>query len=196
MDLTGRYAIPAPPERVWEALNAPEILKGCIPGCEQLEKLSLTDFRAVATLKIGPMKATFRGKIVLSDLEPPRRCKIAGEGQGGVAGFAKGHAEVSLEPDGAGTLLSYTAHASVGGKLAQIGQRLIDSAAKQIADDFFARFAKALGTQAELTPDPQVEAVSASDAEGGEGEHNGSEAWILGVIGVVAVLLVLLGRVL
>ncbi len=90
MDFTGRYVIPAPTEAVWAALNDPEILKYCIPGCEQLEKTSPTDFAAVAVLKIGPLKASFRGKVTLSDLDPPFRCKLAGEGQGGVAGFAKG----------------------------------------------------------------------------------------------------------
>ncbi len=160
MDFTGRYVIPAPAEAVWAALNDPEILKHCIPGCEQLEKTSPTDFAAVAVLKIGPLKASFRGKVTLSDLDPPFRCKLAGEGQGGVAGFAKGHADVELTPEGGGTTLTYAAHASVGGKLAQIGQRLIDGAARQIADDFFGRFSQALAALnpvAQLEPDPQVE---------------------------------------
>jgi len=196
MDFTGRYSIPAPPETVWQALNDAEILKRCVPGCEELEKTSDTDFRAVATLKIGPMKASFRAKIALSDLAPPRRCKITGEGQGGVAGFAKGHAEVELAPEGAGTLLSYTAHASVGGKLAQIGQRLIDSAAKQLADDFFARFSAALAPKTELAPDPQTEIPTAVADDVTEGRGTAPEIWILSIIGVVAILLVLLARVL
>jgi len=201
MDFTGRYSVPAPPEIVWNALNDPEILKSCIPGCEALEKVSDTDFRAAATLKIGPMKASFRARIALSDLDPPRRCKIAGEGQGGVAGFAKGHAEVDLTPEGASTLLSYRAHASVGGKLAQIGQRLIDSAAKQIADDFFARFTAALAPKAEPTPDPEVDAAILAAAampvdQAKERDRRTPEIWIVSVIGVVAILLALLAWVL
>jgi carbon monoxide dehydrogenase subunit G len=155
MDFTGRYAIDAPPQKVWDGLNDPAILKICIPGCEQLDKTSPTDFIATARLKIGPLSATFKGKVTLSDLDPPHRCKIGGEGQGGVAGFAKGTAEVVLAPDGTRTVLTYSAKASVGGRLAQIGQRLIDGAAKQIADDFFKRFATALAAPV-LVPDPEV----------------------------------------
>src|SRR5882762_8327132 len=144
MNFHGRYVIPAPVDAVWSALNDPEILKYCIPGCEEIEKTSPQDFTAVAMLKIGPVKARFRGKVTLSDLDPPLRCRLSGEGQGGVAGFAKGDADVELTPDGGGTVLTYAARASVGGKLAQIGQRLIDGAAKQIADEFFGRFTQAL----------------------------------------------------
>jgi len=200
MDFNGRYVIPAPPEAVWAALNDPEILKHCIPGCERLDKTSPTDFAAVATLKIGPLKASFKGKVTLSDLEPPFRCKLAGEGQGGVAGFAKGHADVELTPEGSGTVLSYKAHASVGGKLAQIGQRLIDGAAKQIADDFFGRFTHALTAAnpvPELEPDPEVDAAPPPVAV--ENARQGAlapEVWVLGLVGVVAILLLILGVVL
>src|SRR5580698_1381556 len=137
MEFTGRYLIPASPEAVWAAINDAEILKACIPGCEQMEKTDATHFIATTTLKIGPVKATFKGRVELSEMDPPKRCVLKGEGQGGVAGFARGEAEVFLAPDGSGTVLSYTAKATVGGKLAQIGQRLIDGAAKQIADNFF-----------------------------------------------------------
>jgi carbon monoxide dehydrogenase subunit G len=200
MDFNGRYFIPAPVEAVWAAVNDPEILKRCIPGCEQLEKTSATDFAAVATLKIGPLKATFRGKVSLSDLEPPLRCKLTGEGQGGVAGFAKGHADVELAPESGGTVLSYMARASVGGKLAQIGQRLIDGAAKQIADDFFGRFTQLLtpaGPAAHLEPDPET--VSVPQPQPVENERRGAlapEVWVLGLVGVVVVLLLILGAVL
>jgi uncharacterized protein len=200
MDFNGRYVIPAPTEAVWAALNDPEILKHCIPGCERLDKTSPTDFAAVATLKIGPLKASFKGKVTLSDLEPPFRCKLAGEGQGGVAGFAKGHADVELTPEGSGTVLSYRAHASVGGKLAQIGQRLIDGAAKQIADDFFGRFTHALtaaNSVPELEPDPEVDAAPPPVAV--ENARRGAlapEVWVLGLVGVVAILLLILGVVL
>ena len=142
MDFSGRYLIPASPDIVWAALNDPEILKACIPGCEQMTKTDDTHFEAAATLKIGPVKATFKGKVALENLDPPHRCTLKGEGQGGVAGFAKGEADIALTPEGNGTALAYTAKANIGGKLAQIGQRLIDGAAKQIADDFFARFAQ------------------------------------------------------
>jgi carbon monoxide dehydrogenase subunit G len=198
MDFTGRYLIPASPETVWAGLNDPEILRGCIPGCEQIDKTSPTEFVAAATLKIGPVKATFRGKVTLADLNPPRRCTLRGEGQGGVAGFAKGDAEVLLTPEGDHTVLTYTAKASVGGKLAQIGQRLIDGAARQIADDFFARFAAALTpVTTELVPDPMtppptitVESVAAKR------ERLGPELWVVGLIGVVVILLVVFGLVL
>jgi len=200
MNFTGRYAIPAPAEAVWAALNDPEILKHCIPGCEELEKTSPTDFIAVATLKIGPVKAKFRGKVALSDLDPPLRCKLTGEGQGGVAGFAKGDADVELTPDGAGTVLTYTARASVGGKLAQIGQRLIDGAAKQIADDFFGRFSQAIAAATpapELTPDPEVEPAPPPATQPAAGrEGRGAEIWMVGLVGVVVILLLIFGAVL
>ena len=194
MDFTGRYVIAAAPQKVWEGLNDPAILKNCIPGCEQLDKTSPTDFIATARLKIGPLSAAFKGKVTLSDLDPPHRCKLSGEGQGGVAGFAKGDAEVVLTPDGAGTVLSYTAKASVGGKLAQIGQRLIDGAAKQIADDFFKRFAAALEVPA-LTPDPEVEARSATRTQRAAEKRSGLSpaVWVVALIAVIVILLLVFG---
>lgn len=202
MNFTGRYVIPAPAEAVWAALNDPEVLKYCIPGCEEIEKTSPTDFLAVATLKIGPVKAKFRGKVALSDLDPPFRCKLSGEGQGGVAGFAKGGADVELTPEDGGTVLTYAAQASVGGKLAQIGQRLIDGAAKQIADDFFGRFSQAITAAApapELAPDPQVEPTPPSaqpPQQGAKREGRGAEIWMVGLVGVVVILLLIFGAVL
>lgn len=194
MDFTGRYVIAAAPQKVWEGLNDPTILKTCIPGCEQLEKTSPTDFIATARLKIGPLSATFKGKVTLSDLEPPRRCKLSGEGQGGVAGFAKGDAEVVLTPEGSGTVLTYTAKASVGGKLAQIGQRLIDGAAKQIADDFFKRFAATLELPT-LSPDPEVEAVPAKTPQTVVESRAGLSPaiWVGGLIVAIVILLLLFG---
>ena len=204
MDFTGRYSIPATPETVWAALNDPAVLKACIPGCERIEKTSPTDFAAVATLKIGPVKATFKGKVVLSELDPPHRLLLSGEGQGGVAGFAKGNAEVVLTPDGSDTVLSYTARANVGGKLAQIGQRLIDGAARQIADDFFARFAKSVAAAepaatvaemplAEAAPPVEVTAHDAPVVAPSVQRRLGlaPEVWVVGLIGVVVVLLLL-----
>jgi carbon monoxide dehydrogenase subunit G len=144
MTMTGEVDLPAAREVVWAKLNDPEVLKACIPGCEQLDKTSDTEFQAVATNKIGPVKATFKGKVTLSDLDPPNGYKISGQGEGGVAGFAKGGATVTLTPKDQGTLLSYSVEAQIGGKLAQLGQRLINGAAKKLADDFFARFADAV----------------------------------------------------
>src|SRR5437016_6704638 len=146
MEFTGRYVIPAQPQAVWDALNDPSILQVCVPGCQSLTRTEDHRFDAVATLRIGPVKANFKAVIRQSDLDPPRRCVLKGEGQGGVAGFARGEAEVTLAQEGEATMLSYIARANIGGKLAQVGQRLLDSAAKQIADDFFARFAAQIAT--------------------------------------------------
>jgi uncharacterized protein len=140
MDMTGERRIPAPRQIVWEALNNPEVLKISIPGCESLEKLADDQMRATAAVKVGPISARFTGKVQLTDINPPNGYRISGEGQGGVAGFAKGGANVALADDGADTLLSYQVNAQVGGKLAQLGGRLIDATAKQMADAFFDRF--------------------------------------------------------
>lgn len=144
MTMSGEVQLGATREEVWTKLNDPEVLKGCIPGCEQLDKLSDTEFQAVATTKIGPVKARFKGKVRLSDLDPPNGYKISGEGEGGVAGFAKGGAVVALTPKDGGTLLTYNVEAQIGGKLAQLGQRLVAGAAKKMADDFFTKFAAAV----------------------------------------------------
>ena len=147
MTMNGEYQLPAPQQTVWEALNDPAVLKACIPGCESLDKTSDNGFQAVATIKIGPVKAKFKGSVTLSDIDPPNGYKISGQGEGGVAGFAKGGANVKLAPKDGGTLLSYTVEAQIGGKLAQLGQRLINGAAKKVADDFFGNFAKAVSPQ-------------------------------------------------
>ena len=141
MDMTGERRIAAPRQTVWRALNDPAVLKIAIPGCESLEKTSDTDMKATASVKIGPISARFTGKVRLLDLDPPTSYRIEGEGQGGVAGFAKGGAVVRLADDDAGTLLTYDVKAQVGGKIAQLGARLIDATAKQMADAFFTRFA-------------------------------------------------------
>jgi len=144
MTMNGEYQLAVPPQTVWEKLNDAATLQSCIPGCEQLDKTSDTEFQAVATVKIGPVKAKFKGRVTLSDLDPPNGYKISGQGDGGVAGFAKGGATVKLTPKDGGTLLSYNVDAQIGGKLAQLGQRLVNGAAKKIADDFFANFANAV----------------------------------------------------
>ncbi len=156
MTMTGDYVLPADRQTVWNALNDPEILKACIPGCESFERVGDNQYAAVALAKVGPVRARFKGQVALSDLDPPNGYRIAGEGQGGVAGFAKGGAVVRLEDAEGGTRLSYDVEAQIGGKLAQIGQRLINSAAKKIADDFFARFAKAVNPSADV-PAPAAE---------------------------------------
>ncbi len=145
MEMTGEYKIPATRQKVWEALNDPEILKECIPGCQELNKESDTELSATVKSKVGPVSATFKGKVTLSDIDAPNGYKISGEGTGGVAGFAKGGAEVKLADDGDGTLLTYEATGQVGGKLAQIGSRLIDSTAKKMANEFFGKFAEIVG---------------------------------------------------
>jgi carbon monoxide dehydrogenase subunit G len=156
MDMTGERRIPAPRGKVWDALNDPAILKASIPGCESLEKTSDHEMKASASVKIGPISAKFAGRVELSDIDPPNGYTISGEGQGGVAGFAKGGAKVALADDGPGTLLSYDVKAQVGGKIAQLGARLIDASAKQMADAFFDRFT------ALLTPAPEPAAMADS----------------------------------
>src|SRR3974390_27990 len=141
MTMTGEVQLPAKREVVWEKLNDPEVLKACIPGCEELDKESDNGFRAVATTKVGPVKARFKGRVQLTDLDPPNGYRISGEGDGGVAGFAKGGATVSPADKDGGTLLTYNVEAQIGGKLAQLGQRLINGAAKKVADEFFRNFA-------------------------------------------------------
>jgi hypothetical protein len=140
MDMTGERRIAATRQTVWEALNDPAILQASIPGCDKLDKLSDTEMQATAAVKVGPMSGRFSGKVHLADLDPPNGYTISGEGQGGVLGFAKGGAKVHLADDGSGTLLQYEVNAQVGGKLAQLGARLIDATAKQMADAFFDRF--------------------------------------------------------
>lgn len=157
MELAGEKELAAPRAEVWAALNDPEVLKGCIPGCDSLEKLSDTEFVATVTAKIGPIKARFSGKMQLADVNAPESCTISGEGQGGVAGFAKGGADIALEERGpARTLMRYTARAAVGGKMAQLGARLVDSTARKLAEEFFTRFGAAVAgegeEQAELPP--------------------------------------------
>ena len=142
MEMKGEYAIAAPRATVWDALNDVEVLRQAIPGCDAINRLSATEIEATVTAKVGPVKASFKGMVTLSDLDPPNGYTIRGEGKGGVAGFAKGGAKVRLSEVPEGTLLSYDVDAAVGGKLAQIGARLIDSTAKKLADEFFATFSK------------------------------------------------------
>lgn len=145
MEMSGEYRIAAPRQQVWAALNDAEILKASIPGCQELEKRSDTEMAAKVVAKVGPVKATFTGEVTLSNIDPPAGYTISGEGKGGVAGFAKGGADVALSEDGDGTIMRYDVKAQVGGKLAQLGARLIDATAKQMADQFFRNFAEKVG---------------------------------------------------
>ena len=148
MEMTGERRIPASREAVWERLNDAETLKACIPGCEFVERVSDTELTAKVVARVGPVKASFSGKVTMSDLDPPNGYTISGEGTGGVAGFAKGGAKVTLEEEGGETILRYSVQAQVGGKLAQIGSRLVDGTARKLADEFFTRFAGAVNPTA------------------------------------------------
>ena len=142
MEMTGEQLIPLSQDVTWKALNDPAVLKDCIPGCESIERTGDNAYDVVLTAKVGPVSAKFKGKMMVTDADPPRQYTLGFEGQGGVAGFAKGEATVKLVPEGEGTRLSYSAKASVGGKLAQVGARLIDGVAKQLAGKFFESFNK------------------------------------------------------
>jgi len=200
MEFTGRYSIPAQPDAVWAALIDPAILKLCIPGCEALDKLDANNFSGSARVKIGPLSAFFRGRVSLSELDPPKRCIVTGEGEGAAAGFVRGQAEVLLASEQGQTLLSYTANANVGGRLAQIGQRLVDGAAKRIAEEFFSRLAVQVGNtgaQPECTEAavPETELLR-RPAERPRRGGLAPEIWVVGLVAVVVVLVALFGVVL
>jgi uncharacterized protein len=145
MEMSGEQLVPAPQKAVWDALNDPEMLKACVPGCESIEPAGDNEYQVLMVARVGPVSAKFKGRLTLSDIKPPDSYSISFEGQGGPAGFAKGGAQVRLAPQGDGTKLSYDVKASVGGKLAQIGSRLVDAAAKKVADDFFRNFNQKVG---------------------------------------------------
>jgi carbon monoxide dehydrogenase subunit G len=191
MDIAGSYEIAAPRQTVWEGLNDPEILRQCIPGCEELEKLSDTEFEARVTAKVGPVRARFNGHVTLSDLNPPESYTISGEGKGGAAGFARGSAKVVLRENGDGTTLDYSAQANVGGKLAQVGNRLIHSTADKMAADFFQTFSDIVAGEA-----PAAEAVAEAAPERPEaaGGKAGRKTlwWVLAAVAAAIVIAVLL----
>ncbi len=160
MDMTGEQRIPAPREAVWRALNDPDVLRRCIPGCQELTKHSDTEMSAVAVVKVGPISARFQGAVTLSELDPPNGYRIVGEGQGGVAGHARGGALVKLVDDGEGTLLTYVVSAQIGGKLAQLGGRMIDATAKSMSAAFFRKFAEEIASPTVAAPLPAAGAAA------------------------------------
>jgi carbon monoxide dehydrogenase subunit G len=196
MDMTGEYRIPASRDKVWQALNDPETLRASLPGCESLEKVSDQEFAATVVAKVGPVKAKFNGNVTLSNLNPPQSYTISGEGKGGAAGFAKGGADISLAEDGDVTVLTYTAKADVGGKLAQLGSRLIDGTARKMADEFFTNFCNQVAPPAPpavpAEPEPAA-APSAAAAPLPEGLMQNKFVWAAAAI-VLLMILVLLFR--
>ena len=199
MEFKGKYTIPGSPDEVWTALHDPAILAACIPGCEKVEKLTTSEYQAVAILKVGPVRARFQGKVNIEDVAAPPgvayAMRLSGEGQGGAAGFARGQSEVHLAPSDGNTILQYSANAIVGGKLAQIGQRLIDGATKSIADDFFSKFTSLMKDRdaahaAEATATaPNVETIPPD-------EGLAPQVWVAGLIGIIVILLIFFSIVL
>ena len=200
MEMSGRYRIPAPRAKVWAALNDPVVLRESIPGCQSLEKISDTEMVATVKSKVGPVSATFTGSVTLSNLDPPNGYTITGEGKGGVAGFAKGGADVALADDDGMTLLTYTAKGQVGGKLAQIGARLVDATAKQMADQFFAAFADKVGSEDafEQVEHEVEEAIKVAEERTEEaairGFLGGPQMWGLIALAVLIVILLIFFR--
>jgi hypothetical protein len=196
MDMSGEKRINAPRARVWEALNDPESLKASIPGCDLVEKKSDTEFTAKVALAIGPVKAKFTGEVTLSDLDPPNGYTLSGQGSGGVAGFGKGEAKVSLRDDGGATIIAYQVHATVGGKLAQVGQRLIDSTAKKLADQFFEKFSRHVESGEEpavaAAPPPSAAAAPARPAPAAApaAPFSGWAFWLLVIAALIALWII------
>jgi|SRR5579871_6845291 len=196
MDFKGKYSIPATPDRVWAALHEPEILAAAIPGCEGVERTSQTDYRARTTIKIGPVKARFEGRVQLQELPAPpgvsHALLLKGEGQGGAAGFARGESEVRISAEGSGAVLEYSAKATIGGRLAQVGQRLIDGAAKSLADEFFAKFAVLMQAQATAAAANSQPPAQMQKSE----EGLAPQIWVAGLIGTIIILLIVFSIVL
>lgn len=189
MEIKGEYRIAAPREKVFAALNDPAVLQACIPGCESLEKTSDTEMKAKVRMRIGPVSASFSGKVTLSDLDPPNGYRISGEGQGGAAGFAKGGAVVSLRGDAGETVLNYNVDAQVGGKIAQVGARLIDGTAKKLADEFFGKFATMVGGPPPAAASEAPPAAVAPMPTPSAAAQRGYNHWL--VIGIGAAVLIL-----
>ncbi|MGB8435794.1 MAG: carbon monoxide dehydrogenase subunit G [Burkholderiales bacterium] len=184
MELTGEHLIPVPQQQVWDALNDPEVLKACIQGCETIERVSDTEFKVALTAAVGPVKAKFNGKLLLSDLNPPTSYALTFEGSGGAAGFGKGGATVVLAPEGDGTKLVYSAKATVGGKLAQVGSRLIDGVAAKMASDFFVRFNEKISP----APVPALGAAPGEAAATSAPTSGSNRTWL--IVGVIVLILI------
>jgi carbon monoxide dehydrogenase subunit G len=188
MDISGEHRIPAPRQKVWEALNNAEILKQCITGCKSLEQRSDTEFKGTVAAKVGPVSATFTGDVTLSDLDPPKGYTLSGKGQGGAAGFANGEVKVNLEEDGNDTILTYQADARIGGKLAQLGARLVEGTVKKMASEFFTKFSEIISQGGGGEVAPQQPAESAELAEP-TSRGLSSAIWAIGLITIVGLLL-------
>jgi carbon monoxide dehydrogenase subunit G len=185
MDMQGQRQLFVTQQQAWEALNNPEMLKACIPGCDKFELAEANVYNVGVAIKIGPVSAKFTGKVTLSDILPPTSYALQFEAQGGVAGFGKGQSQVTLTPNAEGCELSYTVHSTVGGKLAQLGQRLMDGAAKSLAEDFFRRFDEALQAQyprSEAAP----EAAPAQLGKGGSPAATPAWVWAVGAVALAA----------
>lgn len=196
MEIKGEYRIAATRDKVFAALNDPAVLQACIPGCELLEKTSDTEMKARVRLRVGPVSATFGGKVTLSDIDPPNGYKISGEGQGGAAGFAKGGAVVRLGDDAGSTVLTYDVDAQVGGKIAQVGARLIDGTAKKLADEFFGKFATMVGSPASTTEaiGTVAGAVTAPSPPTPAATQRGYRQWLIIAVGAAVLILIFLLR--
>ena len=178
MEITGSYLLPCSPETAWQALNDTDVLKSCLKGCEALERTAENEFTGKVAAKIGPVSARFSGTMRQTELDPPRSCRMQFEGQGGVAGFAKGGALVTLAVREGGTELTYVADTQIGGKLAQMGARLVEGTAKSMADDFFGKFAAAVAAM-----EPEASPASAPAADTPQAEQaSGTPAWLLPVV--------------
>lgn len=191
MDMQGSRQLAITQQQAWDALNDPAVLKACIPGCDKVEPTGENQYAIGMSVKVGPVAAKFAGKISLNDIVPPKSYSINFEGQGGAAGFGKGNSAVTLTPNDAGCLLDYTVHASVGGKIAQLGQRLIDGVAKSMAEDFFKRFDQAMQTAYPAAYAVQAEAVATLPAvpnSSKEAASSGIPIWVwIGIAAVIAV---------
>ncbi len=189
MDMQGNRPLAVTQQQAWEALNDPEMLKACIPGCEKFELTEPNTYAVTTAIKIGPVAARFNGRVTLSDIQPPQSYKLGFDAQGGVAGFGKGEAAVQLTPAGSGCELNYTVHSSVGGKIAQLGQRLIDGAAKSLAEDFFRRFDEALQQR---YPSAAAPAAAVAEHTPMPKAGGGLPTWAWGAIAVVAAVVIYL----
>jgi uncharacterized protein len=190
MEMQGTRQLKVQQQQAWDALNNPEVLKVCIPGCDRIEASGDHEFSMGTALKIGPVSAKFSGKIMLTDMNPPASYTLNFEGQGGVAGFGKGTAKVTLTPNAEGCELGYSVTAQVGGKIAQLGQRLIDGVAKSLSEEFFKRF----DAETERLYPPQAAAPVAAAPVAAQGEHKGWPTWVWIAAAVVVAGLIYVAR--